>query len=336
MPPFWVVALAWLGVVVFVMVQQETVGLATGERSPFWPLLGYHLTSCGLWALFTPAIWEITRRFSFQHKLRDVCVHIAANFFLIAVESAAVDIILHGSVILAPGIPQRMLRLTLIDSFSYAGVMAVGLLLLSRARVERLELSLAEVRLEALEAQLRPHFLFNALNTVSSLVRAGDGNGAVRAVAALGDVLRGSLRRTGNEVALHEELSLAERYLDLERTRFGEKLRYRVTAEAEVAQAQVPPLLLQPLVENALAHGRGKDGSAEVEIHVERSGKDLRIEVRDAGSGPSAGKPDGIGLANTRARLTHLYGERGRLEVLARAGGGAVTMVSLPLRELAT
>jgi len=134
-------------------------------------------------------------------------------------------------------------------------------------------------------------------------------------------------------VALRDELGLAERYLDLERARFGDALRFSVEAEPGTTAAQVPSLLLQPLVENALKHGRAPDGSADVRIRAQRDGSDLRIEVQDSGSGPANGAHDGIGLSNTRARLQHLYGERGRLKLVAAQGGGALAVVHLPLRE---
>jgi two-component system LytT family sensor kinase len=227
----------------------------------------------------------------------------------------------------------RLLRLAPLDLICYATLAALELARRSRLQAKQLEGDLFETRLEALEAQLRPHFLFNALNTVASLVRADRPQPAIRALAALGDVLRGSLRKTGTEVPLGDELGLAERYLDLERARFGDGIRYRVRTAPGTAEARVPPLLLQPLVENALAHGRGSDGNVEVEIEVARSGKGLRIEVRDSGSGPLPGSTDGIGLSNTRARLQQLYGADGRFQLLSRQGGGAVAVVELPLRE---
>ncbi|HET9752659.1 MAG TPA: histidine kinase, partial [Myxococcales bacterium] len=267
-------------------------------------------------------------------RLRATSVHVCAALALLVAEAA-----LNVYVVMpALELPRRTLLrnvadLSLVDLLCYMAVVALEHGRRYRFRAARLESDLREAKLQALEAQLRPHFLFNALNTNSSLVRARQDQAAIRAVAALGDVLRGALRQTEAEVALRDELLLAERYLDLERARFGEALSFSVDADPGTAAAQVPSLLLQPLVENALKHGREADGRAHVSIRVQRSGADLRIEVRDGGSGPLAGAHDGIGLSNTRARLRHLYGERGRFSLRPAPGGGALALVELPLRE---
>ncbi|HEY6912185.1 MAG TPA: histidine kinase [Myxococcales bacterium] len=288
-----------------------------------------------IWLLYTPLIWWLSERFAFDRdRLRAALVHVCAALALLVAE-AALNVYV---VIPALELPRRTLLrnvadLSLVDLLCYMAVVALEHGRRYRFRAARLESDLREAKLQALEAQLRPHFLFNALNTISSLVRARQDQAAIRAVAALGDVLRGALRQTEAEVALRDELLLAERYLDLERARFGEALSFSVDADPGTAAAQVPSLLLQPLVENALKHGREADGRAHVSIRVQRSGADLRIEVRDGGSGPIAGAHDGIGLSNTRARLQHLYGERGRFSLRPAPGGGALALVELPLRE---
>ncbi|HEX4383713.1 MAG TPA: histidine kinase [Myxococcales bacterium] len=333
-PAFWLVLLAWTGIAVFVFAQQVALTLSWHVEGSQLPFLYYHLSSCWLWSLYTPLIFAIARRYPFNRKGRDTAVHLGMVLVLIAVETAVMTVVLPLVGMIKMGVFERALSVLPVDLFCYFCVVAIALALRFNLRARQLEGDLFESRLEALEAQLRPHFLFNALNTVASLVRAGESQGAIRAIAALGDVLRGSLRRTGTEVALGDELGLAERYLDLERARFGEGIRYRVNTAPGTAKARVPPLLLQPLVENALAHGRGRDGNVDVEIEVARCESGLRIEVRDGGSGPTPGSRDGIGLSNTRARLRHLYGADGRFQLLSRQGGGAVAVVELPLREV--
>jgi two-component system LytT family sensor kinase len=327
--------LAWSGAGLFVLLQGAVIRASSNQpqQDVRWILLTAE--SIGLWLLYTPLIWWLSERFPFDRdRLRAAAVHLCAALALLVAEAA-----LNVQVVI-PALhlpPRTLLRnaadLSLVDLLCYVAVVAFEHGRRYRFRSRQLESDLREARLQALEAQLRPHFLFNALNTISSLVRARQDQAAIRAVAALGDVLRGALRQTDAEVALRDELLLAERYLDLERARFGEALSFSVDADADTAGAQVPSLLLQPLVENALKHGREADGRAHVSIRAQRSGGDLRIEVRDGGSGPAADAREGIGLSNTRARLQHLYGERGRFSLVPARGGGALALVELPLRE---
>jgi two-component system LytT family sensor kinase len=301
--------------------------------------------SLAIWALLTPLMWRMSNVVRLEDGVpRFVTVHLSAAFVFTLGEAALDSFFLLDYL----GLPRRswtrmVLDMSLINTVSYGAVIAAEHIdryqkrsAAEAARAAQLESDLRQARIEVLEAQLRPHFLFNALNTISSLVRARQDQAAIGAVAALGDVLRGSLRQTAPEVTLREELKLAERYLDLERARFGDALKFSVEADAGTDTAQVPSLLLQPLVENALKHGRGHDGGADVQIRALREGDQLRIEVSDHGSGPVEGASDGIGLSNTRARLKQLYGERGRL-YLRRAGngGGAIAEVVLPLRGAA-
>jgi two-component system, LytTR family, sensor kinase len=336
-PSFLSVFLVWTGIALFSLAQ-STLLRATSHQPPVpFSTVAVIAGNCWLWAFYTPLIWWFSGRFPFDSGWRRAAVaHAALLFALLAADS------LFNTRLLGPALrlPERSALqsasdLLFIDLLCYAATVAIEHGRRHYWHSTRLESDLREARLQALEAQLRPHFLFNALNTVSCLVRAGEGQAAIRAVAALGDVLRGALRQTAPEVALREELVLAERYLDLERARSGDALSFTVEAEPETASAQVPSLLLQPLVENALKHGRDPDGRAHVLIRAQRDGLDLRIEVRDGGSGPAQGAPDGIGLSNTRARLRHLYGERGRLQLLSAQGGGALALVQLPLREAA-
>lgn len=301
------------------------------------PLLG-----SWLWGFLTPPIWRLSSRLPFDRRpVRDTAIHVATVLGLVLLDAAYEE----WFVLPAVGLPQRPFwRLTLdvswIDLSSYVCIVALERVQRfhaqsaeQSARAARLESDLRQARLRALEAQLRPHFLFNALNTISSLVRGGQDDAAVRAVAALGDVLRGSLRQTEPEVALRDELNLARRYLDLEKARFGEAVSFTVEADAAATEALVPSFVLQPLVENALKHGRGQDGRARIEIRASSSGNTLRLEVQDRGAGPAPGAPEGIGLSNTRARLEQLYDGYGRLALLPAPGGGALAVVELPLRE---
>jgi signal transduction histidine kinase len=201
---------------------------------------------------------------------------------------------------------------------------------------------LAVARLAGLRAQLRPHFLFNALNTASVMASRGDGEGTRRVLAGLGDLLRYVMRGADEPdtpdagmVPLRDEIAFVERYLALEHERFPERLRTTVTVAPNVHNAQVPALLLQPLVENAIKHGiGGRIGAGEVVVRAWRDGDVLRVSVSDDGPGPSStpNADTGIGLANTRARLTVLYGSAASLTLQPRDGGGSEAIVSIPVQ----
>jgi signal transduction histidine kinase len=179
----------------------------------------------------------------------------------------------------------------------------------------QLETRLVEAQLQALQRQLHPHFLFNTLNTVSGLIRS-DPDAADAMIDRLGDLLRMTLHKSGiQEVSLKEELDVLEKYVEIERTRFGSRLTIEMRVQPETLDAQVPSLVLQPLVENAIRHGIAPNARPGwIAVSAERSDCDLVLQVVDNGDGLP---PDrlmalnrGVGLDNTRARLTHLYRDR--------------------------
>ncbi len=196
---------------------------------------------------------------------------------------------------------------------------------------------LAESRLRALQSQLRPHFLFNTLNAVTVLVRDGRGPLAVRMLDRLSELLRQLLRSDqAHEIALVAELHLVRQYLAIEEVRFSDRLHVDFRVEEEVLGAAVPAFVLQPLVENALRHGLGgEDEVVQIEIGARRQGERLELWVRDNGPGVQPAAAPGMGLDNTRERLSTLYGDAARLTLSDRTGGGAIAQVVLPLRPVA-
>lgn len=202
---------------------------------------------------------------------------------------------------------------------------------------------LAVAQLAGLRAQLRPHFLFNALNTASVLAARGDGDGTRRVLTALGELLRYVMRDTEHPerpnqgmVALRDEIAFIQQYLNVERERFPERLKTTVDLAPDLESVLVPALLLQPLVENAIIHGvGGRIGSGNVSVRGWRENDTLRLSVEDDGPGLAAvpnGSRNGIGLANTKARLALLYGTSGKLSLEPRVGGGTLATMTLPLR----
>jgi len=179
----------------------------------------------------------------------------------------------------------------------------------------QLETRLVEAQLQSLQRQLHPHFLFNTLNTISGLIRT-DPDGADKMIDRLGDLLRMTLHKSGiQEVPLKEELDVLETYVEIEQTRFGSRLSVDMHVQPEVLDAQVPSLVLQPLVENAIRHGIAPNARpGRIAVHASREGNDLVLQIHDSGDGLP---PDrlmalnrGVGLDNTRARLEHLYRDR--------------------------
>jgi two-component sensor histidine kinase len=198
-----------------------------------------------------------------------------------------------------------------------------------------LAVSLArEAQLRALRYQLNPHFLFNTLNAISTLVAEGQADTAVATISRLAAFLRATLDEQAAEVTLERELGLLDQYLSIERARLQERLTVRIESAETVMDALVPVLLLQPLVENAVRHGiaRRTEGG-RVEVRAEPAGRRLRLTVCDDGPGAPAPGPTGLGLTNTEERLRQLSGADYRLALQASGGGGSEVVVELPLRR---
>ncbi|HET9314623.1 MAG TPA: histidine kinase [Vicinamibacteria bacterium] len=208
---------------------------------------------------------------------------------------------------------------------------------LRRREVEmaRLETQLAQARLQALNAQIRPHFLFNTLHAIGQLWRSGRSREADAMLDHLGALFQKVIASTARtQVPLSEELAMVRDYLAIEEVRFGARVRSRVEADRDTLACLVPPLLLQPLVENAVKHGLSPSaagGTVTVEARVE--GERLVLLVRDDGTGPNGGHAPGTGtgLSNVRERLASLYGERQRLVTGPGPDGGTEVRVELPV-----
>jgi two-component system, LytTR family, sensor kinase len=236
--------------------------------------------------------------------------------------------------------PHRYFMEFPIQLISYA-LMTSAVLLVDRYRSARerqlrtaqLEAQLSGARLQNLELQLQPHFLFNALNTISATVY-DDPRAADEMIEHLSALLRASLSRPGGqEVPLRDELEALDHYLSLVRARFGDRLEVSLAVDPAALELGVPSLLLQPLVENAVRHGRASsDGRGRIEVAARRDGEWLHLSVRDDGPGgsPAAEKGSGLGLAVTADRLRLLYGDRHHFRAEACAEGGFLAAVALP------
>ncbi|HEU4584785.1 MAG TPA: histidine kinase [Gemmatimonadaceae bacterium] len=329
--------------------------LSMEGRSPvLWRVLLAQGSGWFTWAALTPLIFAVTRQAPLRYppRGRELLIHVAC--FLAA---AVVHAFVYTSVGLAVSTaPQESTFMVLlgksllgwfpISLMVYAAIVSGGhwLTLVQRERERErrtaaLEAQLARAQLQALRMQLHPHFLFNTLNTIATLVREQERDAAVRLLAQLGDVLRQVLRSAGeHEVRLGDELAFTREYLEIEQLRFADRLRVAWDTEPQTLDALVPNLVLQPLVENALRHGIAKRPTAGLlEIGSRREGGRIIIWVRD--DGPGLGESastvgGGVGLTNVRARLAALHGDAAelRIESLPADAGGARATIVLPWR----
>jgi signal transduction histidine kinase len=309
-----------------------------------------------LWAALTPLVFRLASRFSIEERgdrARRILLLVVAG----VVVAVAVEMILGWFRFeVFPSPRRRMMgfnplfgarHLFWLDDFIvYIAVLAAGFardfFLRYRARREetarlqaqaaRLEAQLAEARLTALRTQINPHFLFNTLHAVSSLVER-DPRGVRRMIARLSELLRYTLEGAETqEVPLEQEMAVLARYIEIMQIRFQGRLTVETRLDPAARAALVPNLVLQPLVENAMKHGvSAADGTGHIVVEAALAGDRVRLTVRDDGPGPrAAGGAEGVGLRNTRARLEQLYGEEQRLTLRAGEGGGAVAEIELP------
>jgi len=203
-------------------------------------------------------------------------------------------------------------------------------------RAVELEKRLAQAKLQALQMQLNPHFLFNTLHSISSLMHK-DVEAADKMIIRLSDLLRAALEGAETqEVSLREELNLLQLYLAIEQIRFGSRLTVKMDVASDTLDAQVPNLILQPLVENAIRHGiepRARPGLIELQARRQDGALALVVADNGAGLGENGAVKEGIGLSNTRARLRELYGPDHRCELVRGQQGGVRVEISIPFHQ---
>jgi two-component system LytT family sensor kinase len=219
----------------------------------------------------------------------------------------------------------------------YFGINAIIDLEVERERAARAVKLADRARLSALQTQLNPHFLFNALNGIAALIRANDRATAVAMVDDFGAFLRAILQKLDSpEISVAEEIALVTQYLQIQRRRFGNRLRTTIQIEPETMGACLPTLILQPLVENALQHGiLVLEGGGSIQVAIRRRDDKLVVSVSDDGAGTeSGGHATGLGLRNCADRLSALYGKDAHLSAGAgRDGKGFAVEIELPFRQ---
>jgi anti-sigma regulatory factor (Ser/Thr protein kinase) len=331
--------------------------VVAGQQYVWWWSLVANMPWWYGWAFLSPVAFWIAARWPItaQRWAYSGAIHVVAAFALSTVHLVGTAYITHwltrGHAVATLGrqISVFVMNFFVVDLVVYAAIIGAYFALdygrrwrestLASARLEshasRLELGLVEARLQALRMELNPHFLFNTLNAIAGLVRKHENDAAVGMLARLGDLLRVTLDRDlPQRIAIEDELTLLQQYLDIERARFGARLNVAVELDASAKNALVPTLVCQPFAENAVRHGVSRQsGAVEVAIRAVRNDTMLTLEISDTGRGLGfAPLHEGIGLSNTRARLFELYGDRATLELRNAAGGGTVATVRLPFQ----
>ena len=354
--------LLWTLLGLFYFSQGLTQRLVFRDPTPWWRYLVAWLVGVYIWALLTPAILWLGRRFPIERRnwfrrcVFQLLLSAGFSVFELGMEEA-----LYTGMHLFPSATRDfrdVLARSLVRGF-HGGILnywiVLGLqwgvvyyqryrersqeVLQIQLRASELQSQLVSAQLNALKMQLQPHFLFNTLNAITVLVRQQRSRDAEQMLGHLSDLLRGVLEDVdAQEVSLHRELEYLQLYLSIEQVRFADRLRVEIAADPAAREASVPQLILQPLVENAIRHGIGRSSSAG-RILIRATTIDGRVEVRvqDDGPGLSAGsswEDEGIGLANTRARLRQLYGEDATLEIGNGDDQGAIVTMKFPFRRI--
>jgi sensor histidine kinase YesM len=344
---------------VFFSLQNYVNAVYFGQPLTFWTTLIVWLICGYAWAILTPLVVYLSEKFSIRRgKIwRNLIIHFLAGSALSLLQLSVFIFVRQWLL----GNPQKPFSFSIDFQRLFIGEFHVNLLiywivvgiahlrLIHRRFLEReresarlaletsqLETRLANARLDALKMQLHPHFLFNTLNSISVLMR-DDANAANRMLVRLSELLRVALKsESSQEVSLKEELEFLRGYLEIEQMRFQDRLTVDFAVDKEALDAQVPNLILQPLVENAIRHGIAPLAEAgKIRIAARRQNGFVELSVSDNGKGliDSAKESGGIGLSNTRERLEKLYGENQKFEIASAAGGGLQVKIQIPYHK---
>jgi two-component system, LytTR family, sensor kinase len=343
--------LTFWGALTLFFYTRSWVSMATAERPTayawadiWWLALIEDTANLLVWTLLTPVVLELARRYPIRGE--DRIYNLGVHLLACAVLTSASDLLSFWVATYTFPEEPTWTRFFFMGIYNkvlyYAFIVAAGhaIEVYRRYRdrqlhASRLETQLTRAHLHALEMQIQPHFLFNTLNSISELVHH-DPPGAELMIAQLGDLLRMTTDSTGRqEVPLARELHFVGTYLEIERTRFQDRLSVKNQVDPDVLDCLVPNLILQPLVENAVRHGLSpRVAPGTITITARRVNDRVRITVRDDGRGlPPAGlRRERVGLGNTRTRLRQTYGDDHRFEMADAPGGGTLVMIEIPYR----
>jgi two-component system, LytTR family, sensor kinase len=342
----WVVSFAaWTVVVLLFAGQFYTYDAVHSVVGPPSLYLRWSMQEWYPWAVLAPVVWWLARRYPFEsgRRARVLLIHLGASL-VIAIVSLFGDAIMDHLIDPTGGsIGANVLHLlskhTAISILTYWILVTIAQLWRRAMRASQLETQLARARLAALRMQLHPHFLFNTLYAIGTLIHE-DPTAAEEMVVRLGALLRASLADgESQEIPLARELEFLRWYLGIEQTRFQERLTVEIAIDDDALDCAVPSLVLQPLVENAIRHGIGRHAGVDtIVITGARDNGMLRLEVRNTNSVLEPAAEDaarrGVGLSNTRERLSSLYGAAAALNLRRLDPRGVAATIVLPARPV--
>lgn len=334
------VLLAWSALALAFLPQAVVLNLSRPEPLPLWVAITRNALIFGLWALFTPAALAAVRRWPplgearWRNGLRLLGVALLLSALHVVLMTLATAAIFGGQVDLLRLFGGMAVGLAATNLLMAAALLAIGIALLQWEARRRAEQQLTEARLAALRHQLQPHFLFNTLNALAELVHQ-DPARAEALLLQLSGLLRRALDGGAMQrVSLREELDFLDDYLAIQQTLLGDRLRIERDLPADTLDLALPPMLLQPLVENALRHGLGgrREGGV-LQLRSRRESAALSIEIGDDGPGAAFPLRESVGLANTRERLANEYAGRATLALETAPGAGFRVRLELPLEH---
>jgi two-component system, LytTR family, sensor kinase len=353
--PRWLwIAAIWGAAALFDAIQTVLIMFAEGRHHPWPPLFLTELASWLPWALATPFIIDLARRLPITRSVgaRAVAVHLAA-FAIITVVSETWSTLLqvlfnpwgnHQWPTFVDTWSTSLLYQVLLLLIAYALILTVTYVVDARERIarqlvesSRLNEELSKAQLAALRSQIEPHFMYNTLNAIAGLVRDRRNEAAVGMIVGLSEFLRRASEDSHKaQVSLAEEVEYLQRYLDIQKVRFGERLQVNLDIPTELLGVKVPNLLLQPLVENAIKHGISKRVAGGL-VRVSGAKQDGTLCLSVYNDGPEEdfdATNIGVGIGNLRTRLQILHGDQSALTLRRHDADGVEVVVTLPLREM--
>src|SRR5271167_547112 len=353
----WILILcAWTIVGLLFAVRHIVVVKVQGSHVS-WVIVGaLELVYWYVWAAYTPLVIGLAKRFPLTglRFVPHIAIHTITSL-IVAPLAAVTEYVLSLGLLRSifripdPGVLHLLSAFAVsVLSMSFTGILTYWLVMglyqsihFYQAAMERqtiaaqLETQLSHAELENLKSQLHPHFLFNSLHTIGILMQE-DVDAASHLLVCLGDLLRMALERRENEITLQSELEFVGKYLEIEQTRFHDRLKVHMDVPPDLLEVYVPSLALQPLVENAIKHGFSVDSTAgRLEIVATLQNDKLCLCVRDDGPGPAPASllRFGVGLSNVQSRLKQLYGDQSSLKLTGGDGRGCEAIITIPLRS---